>query len=303
MKKIFCLLLLALILQPIHSFAASKVDHGNFLIGWGDPHDISRFLSANLLDDQHTVLFTFNRCIYQPAAGLNAFPDGGGSRTIVKRVYIATYDINSKNVKIVYAANLLDKRAHDDYSELYISGVKGDKILIRQPRDYCWFDLKTGKLTPAPLNDDIRGLGYDAVNIHLVDSQGTIVIINNAAANPKWSKPSLAVKYPGSAPIVVAGPITQYYGYRGREIYYYPENGKGTAFNLDTRTYREYAYKEYLDLTASEMAKNNEPNISIEFGSGRKLFIDRGINAKLQHDPLGLSLQDIAPITDIEGLK
>jgi hypothetical protein len=54
---------------------------------------------------------------------------------------------------------------------------------------------------------------------------------------------------------------------------------------------------------ANEMAKNNEPNISVEFGSGRKLFLDRGINARLQHDPLDISPQQVAPITDIEGLK
>jgi len=303
MKKIFSLLLAGLFLYPIYSFAVSKVDHGNFFIGWGEPHDISRFLSANLLDDQHTVLFTFNRYVYQPAAGLNAFPDGGGSRTIVNRVYIATYDLNSKNVKIVFSANILDKRAHDDYSELYIYGVKGDKILMRQPHDYCWFDLKTARLTPAPMDKDIRDLGYDSVNIHLVDSQGTIVLVNNAVANPKMSKPSVAVKYLGNAPIVVACPITQYYGYQRREIYYYSENGKGTAFNLDTRTYRKFANKEYSELVDSKIAEYNEPNISVEFGSGRKLFLDRGTNARLQHDPLDISPQQLAPITDFEGLK
>jgi len=51
------------------------------------------------------------------------------------------------------------------------------------------------------------------------------------------------------------------------------------------------------------MAKYNEPNISVEFGSGRKLFLDRGTNARLQHDRSTSRRSKLAPITDFEGLK
>jgi len=299
--KFFCaaiIILSILLLYPTHSFAGSKVDHGNFIIGWGEPLDRSNFISARLLDDQHTVLFTFNRYIYQPAAGLNAFPDGGYSRAIINKVYIATYDLNRKAVNLLYSENSLKTERND----FYIIGAKGDKVLMRRS-GYSWFDLKTGKLTPMPLDKDIRDLGYDAANVDLLDGQGTIVIVNNAAAKPNRHRPEIAVKYFSRKPLPIADSFIQYYGCWQREIYYYKDH-KTMAFNLDTHAQRECSRQEYNAMAQGQFAeRNNRPlDAVVKFG-GDKLILVRKISGQQDEEPLDLSPQSAAPITDYEGLK
>ena len=98
--------------------------------GYGPAQDHTEFVSAGLLDDGRTVLFTLHQLMYQPATGWRAFPDGGTPRYLKDVNTLGTYDIQTHAARTLHRER--NTRWQPGGGSLTIHGFEGTKALISQ---------------------------------------------------------------------------------------------------------------------------------------------------------------------------
>lgn len=251
---------------------------GGCVSGYGPAVDQSRFITAKLLEDNRTSVFSYHYFVYRPAAGLRAFPDGGIPKYLKDVHIIGTVD-NSSGVQRILFCQSNSKWAHGS-GKPYIVESQGRKILVQrggQNRDLSLsngevivIDVDTGKKEIMYPREEIAKLGREYLEMRLADGNGVIVFIAVlAGAGDKPEVPrELWARKPGGNWVKVAD--TQHYETcRNGEIFYWMPNSRTHfAFNVasgSSRTAPEFRVPEMQIITNGVNVSGD--GLSLEYGT------------------------------------
>jgi hypothetical protein len=268
--------------------------------GYGSLQDYSRFVSARLLDDKKSILFTYHHYAYRPATGWRAFPDGGIPRYEQDTSLIGVYDLSSRKVSILRREDNTDWQPG---SGLYtIHAVNGANALIaqggqlrgpfKQGLNYLLLDLARGNATPLDLKGDLARLGRDSGVIYLVDPDGTLLFITlplaaakDARAYRKNNEDQEIWLRTASGDYLKVAASSHYETVRnGEVIYWLPDTRQFQAFSIATRQTRsapEFRHADYVDVTEGVILSANRKGV--EYGVK--------VNGVWQYRPLELTPQ------------
>jgi len=307
-----------LILPAYSNEEIRAIDYGNFLIGFAEPYGASRFLDAAIAEGGKTGIFTYNRYIYQPASGWNAFPNGGIPRKLADLFYIATYDLATQRVKIIYKHNNLHGKWTPGQGQIGIVATFDDKILVRQSGQFrkdlslqtnlYWLNIRSGDLTLLLLEEELTKLNLGLGHLYLVDNRGTLILVcptlEYKKEHPNWYRhdmpKTLLVCYP-SGKIKKIASIISYYGFKDDVAHYYSTNRKYEVFNVSTGEYKLGEKNGYAKVTNNtwEMRGLNI-SFSIHYDNGHKLKIGKKANGKWKHSILELTPQRLSPLPELD---
>jgi hypothetical protein len=251
--------------------------------GYGSLQDYSQFVSAKLLDDKESILFTYHRYTYRPAAGWRAFPDGGIPKYEEDRNLIGVYNLARKKATILLREDNTDWQPG---SGLYtIQAVKGTTALLAQGGQlrgafrlgvrYLLLDVAQRSATSLDLKGDLARLGRDCGEIYLVDPDGTLLFITQPlpAAGDSRSRhknnddSEIWVRTAGGDYLKVAASSHYETVRNGEVIYWVNETRQFKAFSLSTHRTRpapEFRYAEYVEVT--EGAALSADRKGLEYG-------------------------------------
>jgi hypothetical protein len=268
--------------------------------GYGSLQDYSKFVSARLLDDKKSILFTYHHYTYRPASGWRAFPDGGIPRYVRDSSLIGVYDLSSRKVRILRREN---NTTWQPGSGLYtIHAVNGTKALIaqggqlrgpfKQGLNYLLLDLAREDATPLDLKGDLARLGRDSGVIYLVDPDGTLLFITLPLAVAKDARAyrknnedqELWLRTAAGDYLKVAASSHYETVRNGEVIYWLPDTRQFLAFSIATRQTRpapEFRHADYVDVTEGVILSANRKGL--EYGVK--------VNGVWQYRPLELSPQ------------
>ena len=237
--------------------------------GYGSLQDYSKFVSAKLLDDKKSVLFTYHRYTYRPATGWRAFPDGGIPKYEKDRNLVGVYDLVRKKVTILRSEDNSDWQPG---SGLYtIQAVKeGTTVLLAQGGQlrgsfklglkYLLLDVIQRSATSLDLKGDLARLGRDCGEIYLVDPDGTLLFVTQllpvAGDSRSWRKniddSEIWVRTAGGDYLKVAAASLYETVRSGDVIYWVRDTRQFQAFSLSshqTRPAPEFRYADHVDVT------------------------------------------------------
>lgn len=276
---------------------------------YGPAYDASKFVSAEIARDGRTGVFTFTRRIYRPAAdGIIPFFASGGSKSLVDRNYIATYEIATGQVQILHVEDNLLGPWMPGSGNFTVSHTYGDRVVVRQGgqrrsdgeleyRDY-WLELDTGKLTRLPLEEELAEKGYEPGYFYLLDEEGTLVVVSeplepNGAGDggPRrlWVRSSDGIYHD-------VGPFKHYYGVADGEVHYWSADGRYTAYSLESGGRRHPSRAEYAQLSTDPKSRLDlRVDFAVYYNDGHRLHVGRKIDGSWEYEPLDLTVQDLAP--------
>jgi len=266
--------------------------------GYGSLQDYSKFVSAKLLDDKKSILFTYHRYTYRPATGWRAFPDGGIPRYEQDSSLIGVYDLARKKVSI------LSREDNSDWqpgSGLYtIQAVKGAKALLAQGGQlrgsfklglrYLLLDVGQRSATSLDLKGDLAKLGRDCGEIYLVDPDGTLLFVTlplSAADDSRSQRKNndaseIWVRTAAGSYLKVAAASLYETVRNGEVIYWIRATRQFRAFSLithQTRPAPEFRYADYVDVTEGVILSANQKGL--EYGVK--------VNGVWQYQPIELA--------------
>ncbi len=279
----------------------------------GPQTDNSKFISASIVDGEKIGIFTFNHQVYLPPEGLGGFPDGGIPKYIIDQNYIATYDLQSGKISILYHEDNLKKGQWlPDQGQFNILMTQGDKIIVQQggqrrkdylgESHYYWFDLKFAKLLPLPIHEELAQRNRSLRYLYLVDKEGTLILMTSRLENPKegmivnkehkifhelWVR-----NFSGDYQRVAE--VMYYYGFKNNEIHYWSSESKYMVYNIALKSYRPGEHKEYVDLlTEMEKGSPQQIDLKVYYENGYKLHLCKKINDHWQFEPLDIRIEDL----------
>jgi len=235
--------------------------------GYGPVEDYSKFVSARLAGDGHTVLFSFHRYTYRKATGWRAFPDGGIPRYVADINLLGAYDLQTHKVDILRREK--NVKWQPGSGQFHIHSMKGSKALISQGGQlrgpfklgvkYVLLDFRSSRATDLDLKSDLAGRGRDSGQIYLVDSDGTLVFVTlsleeNQDSNAKRNRtvvPEIWVRTSGGNYMKVAASAHYQSVRNGEVIYWDPTTRDFMAFSIINHTTRkaaEFKVADYEDI-------------------------------------------------------
>ena len=265
--------------------------------GYGPLQDRSEFVSARLADDGHTVLFSFHRFAYRPAAGWRAFPDGGIPKYTTDINLLGTYDRQTRKIEILRREK--NSQWQPGSGLFTIHSMNGDKALISQGGQlrgpfklgvqYVLLDFKSRRATDLDLKADLASRGRDSGQIYLADRDGTLVFVSLSLDEAKDSGayrnnrlvPEIWARTP-SGDYLKAGVSAHYEGMRNGEIVYWELSTRTfMAFSPTSRATRkatEFKVAPYQDVTKGVTLSSDKKGL--EFGVK--------VNDQWKNEPLDL---------------
>lgn len=251
--------------------------------GYGSLRDYSKFVSAKLLDDKKSILFTYHRFTYRPATGWRAFPDGGIPRYEQDRSLIGIYDLARKKVTILRREN---NRDWQPGSGLYtIHAVNGTKALLAQGGQlrgafrlglrYLLLDVTERSVAALDLKGDLARRGRECGEIYLVAPDGTLLFVTQPLSTDGDSRSrrknadesEIWVRTAGGDYLKVAAAAHYETVRNGEAIYWIRATRQFQAFSLSTLQSRpapEFRYGDYVDVT--EGATLSADRTGLEYG-------------------------------------
>ncbi|MRR53911.1 MAG: hypothetical protein EG822_05275 [Deltaproteobacteria bacterium] len=236
--------------------------------GYGSLRDYSKFVSAKLLDDKKSILFTYHRYTYRPATGWRAFPDGGIPRYEQDRNLIGIYDLARKKVTILRRENNRDWQAGS--GRFTIHAVNGTKALLAQGGQlrgafklglrYLLLDLAERSAASLDLKGDLARRGRDCGEIYLAAPDGTLLFVTQPLSTDGDSRSrgnnvdesEIWVRTAGGDYLKVAAAAMYETVRNGEAIYWIRATRQFHAFSLSTLQSRpapEFKYGDYVDVT------------------------------------------------------
>ncbi len=210
------------------------------------PQDRSHFASAMLAPDRKTGVFVFKREIYRPGVDGSIFTDYVPGKYLKEVYFLGVYDLETGKIKILnQQKNKGWKPGTWGYA---IYDVCQDRALITECGDreatsgkcnhltHYWLDLKTGKLAPFPIKNEIerRGLEFIPYSLYLLDAEGTFLIRipdkgpNKSGAETLWLRSS-------AAEYEVIANNAAYYGFQNTQIYFHSADRKWSIYSIEQR--------------------------------------------------------------------
>lgn len=249
---------------------------------YGPPQDHSRFEGAALMRDR-TVLFSFSHYVYRPAAGITAFPDGGIPRYLKDENVLATYQIESGDVRILRRER--NKHWTAGQGRFGIQRSMGSVALVTQGgqlrSDLSKFELRhwlvdvaTGASQPVEWQNALAERGRAMTQLYLVDGRGTLLFetapLGAAAGKSAEGDAWLWIRTPDGALVQVAQ-TSHYERMAGDDlIYWIPRTRRFFAFNVVTQVTRE------LPGYRVPPPQDVREGVSVETGGKRLLFGSKG---------------------------
>ena len=251
--------------------------------GYGPLQDRSEFVSARLADDKHTVLFSFHRFAYRPAAGWRAFPDGGIPDYAKDINLLGTYGRRSRKMQILRREK--NSRWQPGSGLFTIHSTKGYKALITQGGQlrgtfglgvkYILLDFKRGESVDLDLKSDLAKRDRDAGQIYLVEEEGTLLFVTLSLEEAKDSSayrnrqlvPEIWIRMPRGDYIKAADSAHYECTRNGEVIYWEPSTRDFMAFSIATHTTRkapEFKPAGYEDVTTGVSLSSDKKGL--EFG-------------------------------------
>jgi len=255
--------------------------------GYGQLEDHSEFVSAQLAEDNHTIVFSAHNFAYRLAAGWRAFPDGGVPDYVTDVNLLGVYDLQTQDVKII------QRQRNEEWqpgSGLFtIHSMKGSKALISQGGQlrgpfrlgvkYLLLDFKADKTEVLNLKSDLAVRGRDLGYIYLVDTDGTLIFVTLSLEEAKDSNayrnsalvPEIWARTPNGDYVKVAA-TAHYQCVRNNEVIYWePTTRDFMAYSITNRTTRkaaEFKVAGYKDvdtgITLSSDRKALEIGVKVE---------------------------------------
>lgn len=279
--------------------------------GYGPPYDASKFVSADTALDGRIGIFTLKRLEYRPATGWRAFPDGGIPKYVIDRNYVATYDFSSGRTRVIYREDALPRGLWlPGSSSLNIAATYGSRVILRTSgqlksdyrlyKELSWLDLKTGKLSPLPLEEELAAQGRALELMYLVDGRGTLVLtVSRLKATGKIDKDSgkenleLLVRHPDGSYDVI-GPFLYYYGIKEGEIHYWTPDNQYRAFNLLSKTDRTANRAGYRGLSSNPKEfLDIQQQLSVLYRDRYYLTLGRKVDGTWRYEELPFTVRNI----------
>lgn len=225
--------------------------------GYGPLEDHSEFVSAQLAEDNHTIVFSAHHFAYRLATGWRAFPDGGIPDYVTDINLLGVYDLQTRDVKII------QRQSNEEWqpgSGLFvIHSMKGSKALVSQGGQlrgpfrlgvkHLLLDFKADKTEVLNLKPDLARRGRDLGYIYLADTDGTLIFVTLSLKEAKDSNayrnsalvPEIWVRTPSGEYVKVAA-TAHYQCVRNNEVIYWePTTRDFMAYSITTRTTRKAA--------------------------------------------------------------
>lgn len=268
--------------------------------GYGPLQDYSQFVSAKLLDDSQTILFTYHRYTYRPATGWRAFPDGGIPRYVEDRNLIGVYDLARKKTTILHRKN---NRDWQPGSGLFtIQAVKGTKALLAQGGqlrgdfklglNYLLLDVTRGGSIYLDLKGDLARFGRDCGEIYLVDQDGTLLFVTQPL--PADGESRSRRKNIDTSEIWIRTADGDYLKVAAASLFETVRNGEVIFWIRETRQFQAYSLRTRLIRPAPEFRHPDYQDVS----AGASLSADRKgleygvkVNGAWQYRPIEISLR------------
>lgn len=160
----------------------------------------SGFVSARLERDARTVVFTYQRLVYEPARGLAAFPDGGVPRYREDHVMFGTCDALGGDVRILISEK--NREFEPGQGRLHIVDMMEPKVLLSRAGRlrgrgedvvrHLLADTRTGRTIPLDLAQRFAERGRAPGIIRMIDEDGTLLFesptLAEAESDPTWTR-------------------------------------------------------------------------------------------------------------------
>ncbi len=160
------------------------------VVGYGPAVDRSRFISV-AENERGLVLFTAQEVAYRPAAGMNAFPDGGIPRYVKDRNLVGIVDGSRGRPAILHVKENRDWQ--HGQGELHINGFVGNKAVITESGQrrsdylsevrYYLLDVSKSALVELSLGRDMQSRGRNVGYFYLLDGSGTLLLVTPPAGS------------------------------------------------------------------------------------------------------------------------
>jgi hypothetical protein len=275
--------------------------------GWGEPRDVSRFEHAAIAAAGRLGVFTYKHRIYRPATGWRAFPDGGPSRDVRNENGIATYDLATGEVRVLWRQNVLKSRWLPEGS-CSIAAVAGTRVLAvcggQRRSDYMtdadrfWLDLDNGATNPLPLEDELAARGRQNGVLYLLDPAGTLALVLPLPDHPEGSRKlepvrELLIRRP-SGEYQRVGEIIHYYGFRQGDVHFWSADHRYLVYQPESGSLRAGTRQEYLELTdAMNAGAGLTFGVTYQEGVWR-LQLGRKIDGEWRYEILPLTVEEVA---------
>jgi hypothetical protein len=275
--------------------------------GWGEPRDVSRFEQATIGAEERLGVFSYKHRVYRPATGWRAFPDGGPTKDLLNENGIATYDLATGKVRVLWRQNVLDSQWLPEVScsVAALAGTRAMAVCSGQRRsDYkveterFWLDLGSGTTTPLPLDAELEARGRRAVEIHLLDPAGNLALVLSLPDLPEGRRKlepvrELLLRRP-SGEYLSIGRIIHYYGFLNGEIHFWSADHRYLIYRPADGNLRPGTHREYLTLSDAMAA-----GLSLAFGvayreSIWRLQLGRKVNGDWRYETLPLTVAEVA---------
>ena len=255
------------------------------LAGCQPPRDESRFISAEISSDAQTGIFVYRREVYYPGS-MGLFFSGTPPVYLVNQNVIGAYDIGSGKMRVLYRKDNEEWMPTD--GDFHIHDVFGDRILLSEGghrRDYgkfdvkhYWLDLRSAKLTPLPLKEELTARGRDFGYYFLVDEQGTLILVNKALPDAYKTSATEEIwlrRASGEYARISEVPSGSegYYNFKDNEVHFYSAAQRAyMIYNLDTKDFRrgnprDIPYRTYDQVIGFRVDTHGSPQPQI----GRKI--------------------------------
>jgi hypothetical protein len=275
--------------------------------GWGKPRDVSRFEYAALAADGHHGVFTYKRRVYRPATGWRAFPDGGPTKDLLNENGIATYDLATGRVQVVWRQNVLKSRwlPEATCSVTAVAGTRALAVCSGQRRsnyhfdtERFWLDLHSGATAPLHLAKELAARGLKAGEIHLLDPAGTLALVLPLPDRPEGRRKLEPVREllirRTTGEYIRVGEIIHYYGFHHGELHFWSADHHYLVYRLADQSVRAGTQREYLELADALAAKPG-----LDFGvlyrdDAWRLRLGRRVDGNWRYEILPLTVAEVA---------
>jgi len=274
-------------------------------VSWAKSWDKSRFYSAELLDDGHTVLFTYTDASYVMAGGSLMSFGGGSSQYTKDRKFIGLYHMDRK--KTVVIRKFGKEPGTKGRGNFLIRRTRGRKaFVIREsrhrrgeslPGERYLLDVDKKALTLIPIEKEMADLEMvDWKPMRLAHGDGSFVLLAYSSEQKAGYNLGYVWLRSGRGQYQL---LTQYGSCSatldGNVFYYDHSRRTRHVLNLKTRQTRTISNREYADRVPGNLCYGKYcPDLSIRVRSdGKGLELSRKIDGKWQDESFPI---DVSPL-------
>jgi hypothetical protein len=288
--------------KPLHIVLGCLLVLCSCDFGYGPVRDQSQFISARLMEDKRTIVFSYHHFRYRSATGWRAFPDGGIPKYLTDISIAGAYDLRTRQVKVLHRERNTNWQPGGGL--LTVQETKGGKALFSQGGQlransssglrHLLVDVDRGAALKLDLKGDLAARGRDLGELHLVDDSGTMLFINLSVEEARNSNsrrddsvtPEIWVRTP-NADYLKAARSSHYEATRNGDVIYW---------DLPTREFHAFSIRDRSArrLTGYKVPAFEDVTEGVTLSSDKKgLEYGVKVNGNWSYRPLDLPVEKI----------